>query len=479
MEAAMTATTQRTKKNVIGEATVGELQASLRGTVIRPTDAEYDEARALWNGSHDKRPALIIRCAGTADVVKAVEFACSQDIPVAVRGGGHSIAGFSSVDDGVVIDLSAMRSVVVDPIRRRATAEGGATWLEFDHETQAFGLAVTGGLVSSTGIGGFTLGGGIGWLLRKYGLTSDNLVSADVVTADGNLVHASDSEHPDLFWALRGGGGNFGIVTSLEYELHPVGPTVLAGLLFFPGDSARQVVTAWRDLTRSMPDELTSLVNLTTAPPVPFLPEAVHGKPIVVVAAMHSGALDSAERAVAPLRTLADPIFDHLGPVPYVAMQQALDPLYEAGAHNYFTSALLDDLPDAAIDEAIARWTAKPTPQSEVHLHHAGGAMGRVAAADTAFAHRSAAYIANIIARSPDGKKFAADTDWARAARTAMAVYGADSMYVNFTGDAEPDKVRASYPPETYARLVQVKQQYDPTNMFRLNQNISPAPLTE
>src|SRR4051794_26316031 len=475
----MTATTQSKARRVIGEATVGELQASLRGTVVRPGDADYDEARSIWNASHDKHPSLVIRCAGTADVIKAVEFVCSQDLPVAVRGGAHSIAGFSTVDDGVVIDLSAMNAVTVDPVNRRARVEGGATWKHVDHETQAFGLAVTGGLVSSTGVGGFTLGGGIGWLLRRYGLASDNLVGADVVTSDGQLVHASAEDNPDLFWALRGGGGNFGIVTSFEFDLHPVGPTVLAGLLFFPPESARAVVTGWRTLTESMPDELTSLVNLTTAPPVPFLPESVHGKPIAVVAAMHSGSLDSAERAVAPLRTLAEPIFDHLGPVPYVAMQQALDPLYEAGAQNYFTSALLDDLPNAAIEEAIARWQAKPTPQSEVHLHHAGGAMGRVAESDSAFAHRSATYITNIIARSPDAKKFAAHTEWARAARTAMAVYGPDSMYVNFTGDAEPDKVRASYPPATYARLVQVKQQYDPTNMFRLNQNISPAPLTE
>src|SRR3954454_11649068 len=236
MEAAMTKTTQRTKKNVIGEATVGELRAALRGDAIRPGDSEYDEVRAIWNASHDKRPALIIRCAGTADVITAVEFVRSQDLPVAVRGGGHSIAGFSSIDDGVVIDLSAMRSVTVDPIRRRATAQGGATWADFDHETQAFGLAVTGGLVSTTGIGGFTLGGGIGWLLRKHGLTSDNLVGADVVTADGRLVHASAKENKDLFWALRGGGGNFGIVTSFEFELHPVGPMVVGGPIFFAGD---------------------------------------------------------------------------------------------------------------------------------------------------------------------------------------------------------------------------------------------------
>ena len=317
-------------QNVLGEATVGELQAAVRGQVIRPGDSNYDEARAVWNAAHDKHPALIIRCTGAADVIKAIEFARSQGLPLAVRGGAHSIAGFSTVDGGVVIDLSPMKAVTVDPQRRRAVAQGGATWADFDHETQAFGLAVTGGLVSTTGLGGFTLGGGIGWLLRKHGLTCDNLVSADVVTADGRQQHADAEQNSDLFWALRGGGGNFGVVTSLEFALHPVGPTVVGGLLFFPGDAARDVVTGWRRLTSSMPDELTSLVDLTTAPPVPFLPESVHGKPIVAVGAVYCGPLDAGDDVVRPLRTLADPVADLLGPVPYAAMQQILDPLWQA-----------------------------------------------------------------------------------------------------------------------------------------------------
>jgi FAD/FMN-containing dehydrogenase len=461
--------------SVVGEATVGELQAAVRGQVIRPGDSDYDEARAVWNASHDKHPALIVRCKGTADVIKVVEFARSQGLPLAVRGGAHSIAGFSTCDGGVVLDLSPMRAVTVDPQQRRATAQGGATWADFDHETQAFGLAVTGGLVSSTGLGGFTLGGGIGWLLRKHGLTCDNLVSADVVTADGRLVHASAEQHSDLFWALRGGGGNFGVVTSMEYALHPVGPTVLGGLLFFPGETARDVLLGWRELTASMPDELTSLVVFTTAPPVPFLPESVHGTPIVAVGAMYCGAIDVGEDVVAPLRRLAEPIADLLGPVPYAAMQQMLDPLWQAGAHNYFTSAMMDGLPDSAVDEIIARWAAKPTPQSEIHIHHAGGAMARVAQAESAFGQRTSPYLLNVIARSVDGVNFDGDTTWARDARTALAAYGSDAMYVNFTGDAGPDKVRASYPPETYAKLVTVKKRYDPTNLFRLNQNIQPT----
>ena len=327
----MTAVTQRAGA-VLGEATVGEFAAAVRGRVIRPGDGEYDEARAVWNASHDRRPALIVKCAGPADVMKAVEFGSSQHLRIAVRGGSHSIAGFSTVDDGLVIDLSDMSAVSVDPARRRVTVQGGATWADVDHETQAHGLAVTGGLVSTTGVGGFTLGGGIGWLLRKYGLACDNLVSADVVTADAQLVHASADENADLFWALRGGGGNFGVATSLEFQLHPGGPTVLAGLLFFSGSDARRIVTGWRELTAKAPDELTSLINLTTAPPVPFLPESVHGKPIVAIGAMHSGAPAEAEAVVSPLRALAEPIFDHLGPLPYTAMQQALDPLWEKGA---------------------------------------------------------------------------------------------------------------------------------------------------
>ena len=469
----MTAVTQRAS-TVIGEATVGELAAAVRGRVIRPGDGDYDEARAVWNASHDRRPALIVKCAGPADVMKAVEFGSSQHLRIAVRGGSHSIAGFSTVDDGLVIDLSDMTAVSVDPTRRRVSVQGGATWADVDHETQAHGLAVTGGLVSTTGVGGFTLGGGIGWLLRKYGLACDNLVSADVVTADAQLVHASANENADLFWALRGGGGNFGIATSLEFQLHPVGPTVLAGLLFFSGSDARRIITGWRELTAKAPDELTSLVNLTTAPPVPFLPESVHGKPIVAIGAMHCGAPAEAEEVVSPLRTLAEPIFDHLGPVPYAAMQQALDPLWEKGAQNYFTSALLDTLSDEAVDQLLARWSAKRSPNSEVHIHHAGGAMARIASDATAYSHRSSPYLVNVVARSVSPEGFDTEIAWARSARSALSVYGPDAMYVNFTGDAEPDKVRASYPPETYRRLVEVKRHYDPSNLFRLNQNISP-----
>ncbi|MFC4610331.1 FAD-binding oxidoreductase [Streptomyces maoxianensis] len=461
-------------RGVLGDATIGELEAALRGEVVRPGDPSYDEARAIWNAAHDRKPALVVRCAGTADVIRAVEFARSQDLPVAVRGGAHSIAGFSTCDGGIVIDLSAMKGARVDPERWRVVAQPGMTWGDLDHETQAFGLAVTGGLVSTTGISGFTLGGGVGWLVRRHGLASDNLVAADVVTADSRLVHASAEENPDLFWALRGGGGNFGVVTSLEYELHPVGPQVLAGLIFYPAAEAQQVITRWRDLTAEMPDELTTLVNLTTAPPLPFLPEEVHGTRVVVVAGMYSGAIEAGEAAVRPLRTLGTPIADLMGPMPYVGMQSLLDPLWTPGAHNYFTSAFIE-ASDTAIDALTRLHLTTPTPSSELHLHQLGGAFGRIPADATAFSQRDAGFLCNVIARSPEPTGFDEHAEWARGGREEIARHGRGAAYVNFTGDAAEDKVRASYPGAVYDRLVQVKDKYDPTNLFRLNQNIRPS----
>ncbi|MFE9172108.1 FAD-binding oxidoreductase [Streptomyces kebangsaanensis] len=463
-----------TTKGVLGDATIDELKAGLRGTVVRPGDASYDQARAVWNAAHDKHPALVVRCAGTADVIRAVEFARSQDLLVAVRGGAHSIAGFSTCDGGIVIDLSPMKGAFVDPLRRRVVAQAGMTWADLDHETQAFGLAVTGGLVSTTGISGFTLGGGVGWLLRRHGLASDNLTAAQVVTADGRVVRADAEEHAELFWALRGGGGNFGVVTSLEYELHPVGPQVLAGLVFHPVAGARQVITRWRELTADLPDELTTMIVLTSAPPLPFLPEEVHGTPVVVLAGMYAGDPAAGEAAVGPLRGLGTPIADLMGPMPYTSMQSLLDPLWTAGAHNYFTSAFIEPS-DAAIDALLRHHLAKPTPFSELHLHQLGGAFARVPAGATAFSQRGAGVLCNVIARSPDATGFDTHVAWARAAREDIARHGRGAMYVNFTGDAADDKVRASYPGAVLDRLVGVKDAYDPTNLFRLNQNIRPS----
>ncbi|MFF7969814.1 FAD-binding protein [Streptomyces sp. NPDC007905] len=463
-----------TARRVLGDATIAELQAGLRGSVVRPGDAEYDEARAIWNGAHDKHPALIVRCSGTADVVRAVEFARSEDLLVAVRGGAHSIAGFSTVDDGIVIDLSPMKGAIVDPVRRRVVAQAGMTWGDLDHETQAFGLAVTGGLVSSTGIAGFTLGGGVGWLLRRHGLASDNLTAAEVVTADGRVVRADPQEHSELYWALRGGGGNFGVVTSFEYQLHPVGPQVLAGLIVYPAEQARQVITGWRELTEDMPDELTTLVNLTTAPPLPFLPEEVHGTRVVVLLGMYAGDLTAGEAAVAPLRKLGTPIADLMGPMPYTGMQSLVDPLWAAGAHNYFTSAFIEPS-DAALDAVLRLHLTTPTPSSELHLHQLGGAFARVPAEATAFSQRDARMLCNVIARSPDATGFDSHVAWARRTREDIARHGRGTTYVNFTGEAAEDKVRAAYPDAVRERLVEVKDTYDPTNLFRLNQNIRPS----
>ncbi|HEY7431333.1 MAG TPA: FAD-binding oxidoreductase [Streptosporangiaceae bacterium] len=462
---------------VLGEATLAELRASVLGPVITPGDPDYDSARRTWNHAIDKRPALVLRCTGASDVIRGVAFASSEGLPVAVRGGAHSVAGFSSCDGGVVLDLSGMAAVQVDVRGRRAIAQGGATWRRFDHETQARGLATTGGLVSSTGIGGFTLGGGVGHLVRKYGLTCDNLLAAEVVTADGSVVRASADEHADLYWALRGGGGNFGVVTTLELALHPVGPTVLGGVVFYPGAEAEQVLTNWRDLTAAAPDELTTLVNLMTAPPVPFLPEEVHGQKIVALVACWAGPVSEGEEVVRPLRALGTPVADLLGPIPYAALQQLIDPLWQAGAANYFTSAFLDRLPDAAIGElTAAHQRSDGLPAAcELHIHQLGGAMARAASGETAFSQRQQPYLLNCIGRTPTLDGFAGVAGWARAARDSMARFGGGQVYVNFTGEGGDDKVRASYPPETHARLTAVKDRYDPGNLFRFNQNIRPS----
>lgn len=466
-------TTEATIPHVLGDATLGELEQGLRGRLVRPEDEGYDEARAIWNGAHDRRPALIVRCAGVADVMRAVDFARSENLLVAVRGGGHSLPGFSTCDGGVVIDLSAMNAVRVDPARRTAVAEGGCTWADFDHETQAFGLAVTGGLVSSTGIAGFTLGGGIGWLMRKVGLTCDNLIGADVVTADGQLVHASEDENPELLWGLRGGGGNFGIATSLEYRLHPVGPMLLAGPIFFAGERAEEVLRFYRDWVRELPDEMTTLINLTTAPPAPFLPEAVHGKPIVAVIAVHAGEPERGRELVQPLKDLSDPIADLIDVMPYTMMQSLLDGLWERGAHNYMRSAYVDELSDAAVAATVDRHEVVPSASSEIHLHHFGGAVVR-GADETAFGDRSAQFVLNVIARTPEADGFEANVAWARDTAEALAPVSRDGAYVNFMGDAGDERLRASYGDANYERLVALKRRYDPINLFQLNQNIAP-----
>ncbi|MEA2674520.1 MAG: hypothetical protein QOI92_1712 [Chloroflexota bacterium] len=461
---------------ILGEATIQELRESIRGEVITPADPRYDEARAVWNGMIDKRPALVVRCLGVADVLAAVQFARSQDLELAVRGGGHSLPGFSTSDGGIVVDLSQMKGIRVDPDAQRVVAQGGVTWRELDHETQAFGLAVTGGLISSTGIAGFALGGGIGWLMRKHGLTCDNLVAADLVTADGRLVRASDEENPELYWGLRGGGGNFGIVTSFEFRLHRVGPTVLAGPIFFPGDQATQILRGYREYTATLPDEMTTLVNLTTAPPAPFLPADVHGKKVVAVVGVYAGAPDEARRVAAPLRALGTPITDLLGPMPYTTMQTLLDGLYAPGARNYFKAGYLRGLSDEAIDTLVRFHGPSISPSSEIHIHHLGGALARVPADATAFGQRGAPYLLNVVARWTDPSTDDAQIAWARDLYAAAEPFSTGGTYVNFLS-AGDDRVAAAYGPDNYERLARLKETWDPTNVFRLNQNIRPEGL--
>jgi FAD/FMN-containing dehydrogenase len=460
--------------SVLGDATVAELAEAVRGEVIRPGDPGYDDARAIWNGAHDRHPALILRCAGVADVVRGIEFARSQDLLLAVRGGKHSIPGFSTCDDGMVLDLSGMQGVRVDPEARTARAEAGATWSVFDHETQAFGLATTGGLVSTTGIAGFTLGGGVGWLMRKHGLTCDNLISADVVTADGRLLHASEDENADLFWGLRGGGGNFGVATSFEYRLHPVGPTVTAGPVFYSGDRAAEVLRFYREWVQDAPDELTTLANLLTCPPAPFLPEEWHGRPLIALMGVHCGSPADGERALRPLRELGDPVADLIGPLPYVAMQSLIDPLWGPGAHSYMKAGWMGGLDDAAIDTLIRYRDTVTSPKTEIHIQHMGGAVGRVPADATAFGDRSEPFLLNVIASTFTSDGYDEAVSWAQDLYGAMAPALTGGTYVNFLSNEGEERVRAAYG-DKYDRLVALKDAYDPTNVFRLNQNIAPS----
>ena len=458
---------------VLGEATVQELRESVRGDIVTPDDSGYAEASKIWNGLHDdRRPAMVVRCRGTADVIAAVGFARANDLPIAVRGGGHSLPGFSTVDAGIVIDLGPMSGVRVDPQARRATIGGGAVWADVDHETQAHGLATTGGLVSSTGVAGFTLGGGIGWTMRKFGLACDNLAAADVVTSYGELVHTSETENPELLWGLRGGGGNFGIVTQFELELHPLGPMVYAGPIFYPAAAAGDLLRAFRAWAGDAPDEITALVNLTTAPPLPVIPEEWHGKKVAAFIAASTGPMQASEGLVGTFREVAEPIADLLGPMPYQGIQTLIDPLWPKGIQSYFKSANLRRLDDELVDALCAIHLAAPGPQCEIHVHQMGGAVARVDDGATAFPERSMPYVLNAVAGWRDPAATEPHRDWARGVVAAASTASTGRAYVNFLGDA--DAARTSYSEETYARLAALKQQYDPTNALRLNQNIKP-----
>jgi len=459
---------------VLGEATVQDLREAVHGRVLTPADDGYADACRIWNGEHDGHaPALIVRCTGAADVIAALGFARGNDLTVAVRGGGHSIAGFSTCDGGLVIDLSPMNAVQVDPVARRAKVGGGAVWADVDHETQAHGLATTGGLVSTTGVAGFTLGGGIGWTMRKFGLACDNLAAAEVVTADGRLVRASETENADLLWGLRGGGGNFGIVTQFELDLHELGPLVYAGPVFYPAAAARDLLRAFRDWAPGAPDEITALVNLTSAPPLPVIPEAWHGEKVAVLLAVSTGPVEEGAALVGSLRDVAEPVADLLGPMPYPVLQTLLDPLWGKGIHAYFKATNLGRLDDALADRLCELHLAAPGPQCELHVHQMGGAVARVPEGATAFAERSMPFVLNAVTAWHDPAVGPAHRAWARRAIAAAAEASTGRAYVNFLGDRE--EARAAYGSATYARLVALKDAYDPTNVFHLNQNIEPS----
>jgi FAD/FMN-containing dehydrogenase len=449
------------------------LQSQLRGSLCLPDEAGYDEARTIWNAMIDRRPAAVVRCSGAGDVMRAVRIARENGLLVAVRGGGHNISGNAVCEGGLLIDLSPMRSVRVDPKTRTARVEPGVTLGEFDKEAQTFGLATPLGINSTTGVAGLALGGGFGWLSRKLGFTVDNLIAADVVTADGALVQASATENPDLFWAIRGGGGNFGVVTSFEFKLHPVGPDLVSGLIVHPFAQARKLLAGYREVAAAAPDDLTIWVVLRKAPPLPFLPAEVHGNDILVFAVCYAGEQGEADGALAALRALGEPIADVIGVQPYAAWQTAFDPLLTPGAFNYWKSHNFTALSDGLFDTLIDYVGTLPTAECEIFIGQIGGASSRVAADATAYPHREAKFVMNVHTRWRELGDEQASIDWARGLFAATAPYATGGVYVNFMPEDETDRVAQAYG-SNYVRLEALKTKYDPDNLFRLNQNIQP-----
>jgi FAD/FMN-containing dehydrogenase len=453
---------------------IEELKGGFKGEVLLPSDGAYDSARKIWNAMIDKRPAVIARCATTADVVRGVNFARDNKLVLAVRGGGHNIAGSALCDAGVVIDLSRMKAARVAPDARRVTIEAGATLADLDAATQAHGLATPVGINSTTGIAGLALGGGFGWLSRKYGLTVDNLESVEVVTAAGEVIRASATEHPDLFWGLRGGGGNFGVVTRFEFRLHPVGPNLLSGLVVYPFADAKSVLRRYRDFVLKAPDELTVWVVMRKAPPLPFLAPEVHGKEVVVLALLYSGDPNQGTALIEPIRRFGTPAGAHVGVQPYVAWQQAFDPLLTPGARNYWKSHNFTKLDDGLLDVLIDFVRTLPSPQCEIFIASLGGATSRQRPDSSAYGQRDAQFVMNVHGRWENPADDQRCISWSRALFKAAAPFASGGVYVNFMAADEGDRVRAAYG-GNYERLARVKQQYDPGNLFRTNQNITPA----
>jgi FAD/FMN-containing dehydrogenase len=446
---------------------LNELAASFTGSLLEPGDGGYDEARRVHNGMIDRHPAVIARCQGTADIVDAVRFARDRGLEIAVRGGGHNVAGNAVCDGGLMIDLSPMKGMHVEPERRTVRAQGGVTWGELNRETQLHGLAVTGGVVSSTGIAGLTLGGGLGWLMGRFGMVVDNLRSAEVVTANGEVLTASADQNPDLYWALRGGGGNFGVVSSFEYDLHPVGPTVIGGLVAHPIERAREVLDFFRETTSALPDELTVFAGLVHAPDG-------SGVPLAAILCCHSGPLGQAEADVRPIKEFGPPIMDMIGPMPYSAVNAMLDGGFPKGALNYWKSSFVRDLTSDAIETMVTQFATCPSPMTGMLLEHFHGAATRAGATDTAFPHRAVGYNFLVASEWTDPGETDANVAWTRETFSAMEPQLAKTSYVNYLGEDDgEDRVAASFGPN-FERLRTVKRRYDPENVFHLNQNVRP-----
>jgi FAD/FMN-containing dehydrogenase len=452
------------------------LAANFSGELIQPQDLGFDAARQIWNGHVQRRPALIARCRGAADVMAAVRFCRDHDLPASVRGGGHAVAGHAICDGGVVIDLSAMTGSRVDPLARTIQLQGGCLNAHLDRESQAFGLAATGGIVSHTGIGGLTLGGGLGHLMRKFGLAIDGLRCCDVVTADGDFVVASEQEHPELFWALRGGGGNFGIVTNFTFDLQPLGPTVLAGMVAWPMDQAPEVLRFLREFIAEAPDEVGMMANLRLAPSLPIVPQALHGQPIVALIATYAGPADEGRQVLTPIRRLPTPAFDAVTPRPYVAHQQMFDAAYPHGRHYYWKSHKLGTLTDEIIDIVVDHASQVTSPLSAIPIFCLGGAVARVPEHSTAFPYRDASHDLNIVASWLPEDLGHADRhiEWVHRMYHALEPYSR-GVYVNFTSDDASERVRQAYTGQQWTRLSALKAKYDSTNFFRMNANIPPG----
>ncbi|MGB2876165.1 MAG: FAD-binding oxidoreductase [Gaiellaceae bacterium] len=463
-----------TAENTLDETAAGEFEASLRGELVGPDHPSYEQQRRIWNGSIDRHPALIARCTGVADVIAAVRFARRTGLEVAVRSGGHSFPGYSVADGALIIDLGPMKGIRVDPEARTARAQAGVLLGELDRETQQFGLVVPAGIVTHTGLTGLTLGGGIGWLMRKYGLTVDQLLSVDVVTADGDFVTASEDVNADLFWAIRGGGGNFGIVTELEFRLNPLGPTVVAGPIFWPMEDSPEVLRFYRDWVAEAPDELMTIVVHRKAPPLPFVPEEHHGRPVVMVICCYAGPVEEGEKVVRPMKEFGSPIIDLCEPKPFLAHQAMFDPSFPHFRWYYFKSCDVSTLTDDVIDITVEHSLRIRSPLTAFPIWQMGGAVARVGEDETAFSGRNAGFTYNIGACTEGAEGFDEERDWVRTFWSALEPYHA-GVYVNFLGDEGQDRVRESYGMEKYARLQELKRRYDPDNFFRINQNIPPA----